>query len=150
MCNQHSVSCYKSTQTKVYNVLEKKANRFSQTQIYTTLNSIIPSWGWYAAIPQILKSPPSLPITESSKFSETHFSIKSKHSYNHIENEKHAINTNEILLTYQKKKTNEPTKNKTRRPKQKLTLFSDNPSWIIPFGLSNLLYGSSVTLSKPI
>lgn len=138
MCNQHSVSCYKSTQAKVYNVLKKQANRFSQTMIYTTLNSIIPSWGWYPAIPLILKSPPSLPITESFKFSETHSSSKSKHSYNHIANEKHAINTDE------------PIKDKTRRPKQKLTLFSDNPSWIIPFGLSNLSNGSSETLSNPI
>jgi len=138
MCNRHSVSCYKSTQAKVSNVLKKQANRFLQTMIYTTLNSIVPSWGWYAAIPLIFKSPPSLPITESSKFSETHFSIKSKHSYNHIAHEKHAINTNE------------QTKNKTRKPKQKLTLFSDNPSWIIPFGLSNLSYGSSETLSNPI
>ena len=64
---------------------------------FTTLNSINPSDGWYGAIPLILKSTPSLPITESFVFSESHFSIKSKHSYNTItKNKRITITTNPI------------------------------------------------------
>ena len=59
---------------------------------FTTLNSINPSDGWYGAIPLILKSTPSLPITESFVFSESHFSIKSKHNYNTITKYKTKIN----------------------------------------------------------